>query len=485
MVSTATSRRWRLREASARPNQAPYILSVTAGLLLGGIYTLAPLMVWALVAGVVVCRYACRGLPDSERRLLAVTLAVAFALRLLVIGALVVAGAVGHADPSLGALLTGDEAYVLSRALRVRDILLGVAVSKFDYFVAFDEYGRNSYLGVLSWLQVVFGPTPYAMRALNAVVFTAGSLLLFREARRAFGWLPSYLALLVMLFYPTLFVWSISLLKEPMYLLGTSLVLVSAIRLMRQRAWVPRVWAAIGVTVGLAIVADLRPGALAVATTGLVVGVALREATRTAARMALAAALVMAAAAALVVLPALQRRTIAALETTAKQQAGHVFTVGHAYKTLDAGFYMTPQTPLTSNMTLTPDQAARYVVRSLVSFVVVPLPWQIASLRELAYLPEQFAWYAIVALTPFGLRRGWSRDPIATALLAGYILPTAAALALTNGNVGTMVRLRGVLIPYLAVLAALGFCDVLEALASRRRARDPGSPLAGLEGARS
>ena len=175
----------------------------------------------------------------------------------------------------------------------------------------------------------------------------------------------------------------------------------------------------------------------------------------------------------------------AVLTSAAKQQAGHVFTVGHAYKTLDDGFYMTPQTPLTNNMTLTPDQAARYVVRSFVSFVVVPLPWQIASLRELAYLPEQFAWYVMVGLAPFGIRRGWRRDPIATALLVGYILPTAAALALTNGNVGTMVRLRGVLIPYLAVLSALGGCDVLEAMASRRRTRDPGSSLAGLEGVRS
>ena len=470
---------------SSTAPRTPYLLSVAAGLLLGGIYTLAPLMVWALVAAAVVWRRAGRGLPESERRLLAMTLAIAFALRLLAIGALVVAGAVRHADPSLGAMLTGDEAYVLSRALRLRDILLGVAVSKFDYFVVFDEYGRNSYLGVLSWLQVVFGPTPYAMRMLNAVIFTGGSLLLFREARRAFGWLPAYLALLVMLFYPTLFVWSISLLKEPLYLLGTSLVLVSAIRLLQQRAWMARVWPALGVAAGLAIIADLRPGALAVATSGLIVGVALREATRTAVRVALAATLLLVASATLVLVPAVQRRTMAALTSAAKQQAGHVFTVGHAYKTLDDGFYMTPQTPATSNMTLTPDQAARYVVRSVVSFVLVPLPWQIASLREVVYLPEQFAWYVIVALTPFGIRRGWRRDPLATALLVGYILPTAAALALTNGNVGTMVRLRGVLIPYLAVLAAVGCCDVLEAVRSRREARDPGSSLAGLEGVRS
>ena len=63
-------------------------------------------------------------------------------------------------------------------------------------------------------------------------------------------------------------------------------------------------------------------------------------------------------------------------------------------------------------------------------------------------------------------------------------MPTAVALALTNGNIGTMLRLRGVMVPYLAVLTAVGGCEVLETLASRRRALDLGSSTAGLEGIR-
>jgi hypothetical protein len=120
-------------------------------------------------------------------------------------------------------------------------------------------------------------------------------------------------------------------------------------------------------------------------------------------------------------------------------------------------------------------------VRSAVSFVLVPAPWQIASTRELAYLPEQFLWYGMILLAPFGVAAGWRRDPLTTALLTGWIVPTAAALALTNGNVGTMLRLRGVLIPYLSVLTALGVCEVLEQLAPRGRMLDSGR-LTGLEG---
>jgi hypothetical protein len=47
-------------------------------------------------------------------------------------------------------------------------------------------------------------------------------------------------------------------------------------------------------------------------------------------------------------------------------------------------------------------------------------------------------------------------------LLAGYMLPTAAAIALTNGNVGTLVRLRGIVIPYVIWLSAVGFVAALQ-----------------------
>src|SRR5947207_12785910 len=94
------------------------LLSIATGLVLGAIFTLSPLMVCALIAAAALLRHAGRGLPETERRLLTTTLAIAFGLRLLALGALAVLGAVRHADPSLGAILTGDEAYVLSRALR-------------------------------------------------------------------------------------------------------------------------------------------------------------------------------------------------------------------------------------------------------------------------------------------------------------------------------------------------------------------------------
>src|ERR1043166_6875246 len=442
-------------------------VAVVVGVLAGALYTVSPLTAWCIPLGAIVFALAGRGLERKDRQALNTLLIAALAVRLAAIGALVVINAPMHDSESVG-MLTGDEAYNLSRALRTRNVITGEPVAQYDYFVAYDEYGRTSYIPLLTAIQVLFGPTPYSMRVLNTILFLVGAILLFRMTLSAFGRLPAFGGLAVLLFLPTLFYWSISLLREPLYMLGSALVLTGAVAAIRPATWQQRLCSLLPAVLGLAIVVGLRPGAVALALLGLATGLVIFVVCASPPRvksLVLAAALVAITTAAL--RPATQQRIISALESTAKTHAGHVFTVGHSYKLLDDGFYFNPVAPAASTLTLTPAEAARYVIRSAASFVAVPLPWQLASTRELTYLPEQLVWYVLIAFVPFGLLAGWRRDPIATALLAGFVLPTSAALALTNGNVGTLLRLRGIVVPYLVWISAVGFCQWLQRSAAR------------------
>jgi hypothetical protein len=103
--------------------------------------------------------------------------------------------------------------------------------------------------------------------------------------------------------------------------------------------------------------------------------------------------------------------------------------------------------------------------------VVTPWPWQMRSTGELALLPEHVLWYLIVLLLPFGIAAGWRIDPLATSLFLGFAIPTAAVVALTNGNIGTLFRLRGLVTPYLLWVSAVGLCAIGERLTAPRIAR--------------
>jgi hypothetical protein len=443
------------------------VSSVAAGVVLGALYTSSPLALCAVALAFIAVAMARRGLADEERRLLTTVLGAALMIRLLAIVAIFLASMPIHDDQFVGSF-SGDGAYAMARALRSRDVLLGVPANKYDYVVAFDEYGRNTYVSFLTAMQIAFGPAPYGVRLINSVLFIAGGLLLYSVTRDTLGPAPAIAGLAALLFLPTLFVWSISLLKESLYFAGTALVLWATIAVLRARVWRARLFAVFAGLVGAFVIHDLRSGAVWLAVLGLSAGLAMRAVTASRWILAGAAVAAILASAVLVSRPQVQDRVIRALESTAKTQTGHVFTVGHAYKLLDEGFYFNPQTPAASTLTLTAGQSARYVIRALLSFAVVPAPWQLASLRELAYLPEQLLWYAVLVLLPIGAIAGWRRDPLVTCLLLGYCAPTACVLALTNGNVGTLLRLRGLVTPYLVWVSAVGFWASLQTLTRNR-----------------
>jgi 4-amino-4-deoxy-L-arabinose transferase-like glycosyltransferase len=158
-------------------------------------------------------------------------------------------------------------------------------------------------------------------------------------------------------------------------------------------------------------------------------------------------------------------RTVAAVRQAAAVHWGHVNTPGYVYTILDGSFYL--RRAAIGDITFR--QGARYVIGSLVTYVTVPLPWRIQSRAALTYLPEQMAWYLMVLLLPIGIVSGLRRDLLLTSLLATYAATAALLVALTSGNVGTLVRHRGLAMPYLLWFSLLGACDVLARFTRNRQ----------------
>ena len=63
--------------------------------------------------------------------------------------------------------------------------------------------------------------------------------------------------------------------------------------------------------------------------------------------------------------PPVRQRVMTGVEQAASIHAGHVFTVGHAYKLLDETAYITPRQ--VGLITLSDAEAARFVVRAIAS----------------------------------------------------------------------------------------------------------------------
>jgi len=434
--------------------------ALSAGVLLGVVYTLSPMSVWFTVASVLIVMAGTRGLPAGEALWVRRLLVIAIAVRVVLVAGLFLFGTSDHMWFNT---FFGDEQYLLVRSLRLRQFWLGTPMSLEAFFDLFDSYGQTSYVDVIAYAQMLIGPAPYGIHLLNSAFFLVGVIILHRLVRRAFGRVPATLALVGLLFLPSLLVWSASGLKESLTFLVVTCVLTAAVAFVRA-GWMWRPLAVVVVVAGLAALRTFRAGAFEITAVGVVLGLAGGFITRRPWRLALVGVVLAAIAVSAVRSERVQSVALTVLRPAAGTHLGHVFTRGHAYKLLDQRLY---DSRITDSMTWS--EAVRFVGRSIVSVVLFPTPWESQSTAELLYVPEQIAWYLIVLTAMAGVAAGLRRDALVTSILLAYAIAALAVVALNTGNIGTLVRHRAFALPYLIALSAVGITAILGRLSSGAR----------------
>jgi hypothetical protein len=268
-----------------------------------------------------------------------------------------------------------------------------------------------------------------------------------------------------LLFLPTQFAWSLSALKEPFYFLTMSIGLAAAVAVARPGPWPARM-AAIALVGGSALVAQsVREGGLAMAGGGAAAGLLLGALARRPKLIVPLTAICVLAVLLVASHGAARDRAVATVRQAASKHWNQVNTPGYVYTILDRSFYA--RSDAVADMTFR--QGVRYIGGALVAYLTVPLPWTIQSRTALLYLPEQVVWYLLLVLLPFGVAAGVRRDAQLTALLAAYSVTAAVLVAVASGNVGTLVRHRGLALPYLLWFSVLGACEVVALLTASRQ----------------
>jgi hypothetical protein len=427
------------------------------GVLLGLIYTVSPLTFLFGLLLPLLFWWAARGLEAWDRRWAVGLLAAATLLR---VGAIAVLLLTTTQAQHFNTYFP-DAHFAIARSWWVRNTWLDVPIGPQYRLALYDPYGATSYSYVLAFIQFVIGPSPYGLNFVSLSAFLAGAIALYRIARESFGRSPALIAFAVLLFWPTMFAWSVSMLKESMQFGLTALLIAFALWSVRSRTWRMRVLGALLAIVAGYAIATLRSAALGIAVSGVALGVTAWALTRV--RWVAIAALValVGGGAIAATRPAVQSEVLKLARVAADRQVGYWASMGYGYKTLDQRFY---SYGARATRNLEPDEAVRFIVRSVIAFFTVPLPWQLNSSASLTYLPQQFAWYALALLAIPGLVAGFKRDALVSWILLAYLLAGVAVIAPISGNIGTLVRFRDMVVPPVALLGAAGFTSTLGAL---------------------
>ena len=432
---------------------------VTAmGILLGIAYVLSPGTIWFAGLSVAMVLWSATGLHGREKCAVMGCVSIALILRAIAIALFFLS--IDHDQKSYG-LMIGDEMLIQWRALWLRNIALGVPIAPSDWTFTYQDYGESGLIYAFAYLHALLGPSPYALHLLNALLFVAGAVLMHKVVRPAYGALPAFGGLALVLSLPSLFVWSISALKESSFFFLTALALASIVTVLRGQRWWVRVLAVVVAVVAVNAVSTIRSIGKVVTIGGFALGAAARVGTLRAWLCLAAIALVLLVGARELRRPDRQAQVVQQLKVTAVSHLGNVGTTGYAYKLLDPHAYSRWRAENDLSF-MTFEESIRYALRAVVSFVLVPLPWQMASRSALAFLPEQLAWYGCVMLAVVGIGAGLRRDAWVTFLLTGYCVTAAAVISLPSGNIGTFIRMRDMAVPFVLWLSALGGCVVVQ-----------------------
>jgi len=89
--------------------------------------------------------------------------------------------------------------------------------------------------------------------------------------------------------------------------------------------------------------------------------------------------------------------------------------------------------------------------------LLAPFPWQVGSMLQLMALPEMLIYYSLIPAFIAGIKYIMSRaGDNRGAIVIGYILVMIAILAFLEGNVGTLFRHRAAVLPFMFILIGIG-----------------------------
>ena len=334
-----------------------------------------------------------------------------------------------------------------------------------------DSHSLHAYTYTEAAIYFVLGHHPLVMKLINCLLGALVVGLVFLLTRRYFGHQAAAFAGIAAAFFPSTFLWSLTNMRDTMFVFAVALLLWLLSVLLATGSWslILPLLAAFALIGGIrfyiqAMLGLLIPGAIL-----------LQSRARWVQRWALAVVVGAGCAVLLWFSGGSQFFSVSPADVNQVRQC----MAGEARSA-----YVPRDTAVAAGCWVSDSQEASLAersIRDLIGWVptgfayalAAPFPWAVNRPIEFVTIPEMLIWYTAVVLAVIALAchwRQWRKFAHLLAFIGGIVL----LLALTQGNEGTLVRHRGMIIPFVLIFSGAGAAWLWSLWCMRRVGLDDG-----------
>lgn len=320
------------------------------------------------------------------------------------------------------------------------------------------QYGYSGFTYLLGTVYYFFGPLKFSPRLINCLMGVGASIFIYYIVKDIFGKGPAKLSALLTVFTPSLFLWSITFLKDIPFIFIGCIILWSFLRFQKTKR------ALYLFILFSAILAQytIRP----TFSIPLIMGTIILS-YFIVSKISWKKKIIIFICLLILIVPLSYRINF---KITVNNQItkildytrGIVNTGGSIYKIFDDKYYRGGSMSHSNNISYI--DLTKGFFKGWFYFLLVPFPWKIYTKLLLLSYPQVILWYLFIPFVFIGmviaLRYKWRE----TFIIFVYIIIIGFIVATHSGNIGTVFRHRDMLTPFFLIFGSVGLIKTFDHL---------------------
>jgi hypothetical protein len=359
-----------------------------------------------------------------------------------------------------------DSGYYTLRALFTSMYWQGEPMSEYAVeAIVQNAYGLSGFIYVLAGFFRMFGYSPIASRFINSFFGSLTIILVYSITKNIFNERPARLAAILTAIFPSVFLWSITNLKETSMMFAAFLTIWSLVKFQKKKSIYYLIAGLLSIWFQGFIRFTYGKEFVVITVFAVLFYIFYLGMTRLILRRRIAVFLLIFMIGSAVVVFKREQACLVLKGSFAKvltQHRGATGSGGVCYKLLPEEYY-------TGNKSLNLNDFCKMFGKGWFHVMFEPLPWKTQTKSMLFCFPQMFLWYFLVAFAVPGAVTSLRYRSKESIFLIMYFFLITSGLAVTGGNIGTVFRIRDINTPIVLIFSSIGLVNTFSTLLKSER----------------